>query len=239
MNTLIMLKKLSILAAGVCITSVSLTTTVHAIVIGNSPGLNSGNCFPFNCLNGTRYQQVYNADLFSDAVVIDEISFFNTEYLRVSNIIDTATYEVYLSTTAKAVNALDTVNFSSNVGTDNSLFFKGKLGGTIIGKTFSISAQSSFLYNPSKGNLLLDIFKTNSLGEGSGFLDARNGTFGNDSSRAHNFGTGFTSYGLVTEFRTHPISVPEPTSITGLLAFAALGAGLTLKDKQHKAIARV
>ncbi|MBN3924771.1 PEP-CTERM sorting domain-containing protein [Nostoc sp. NMS4] len=238
MNTLTILKKISMLAAGVCITSVSLASTAHAIIIGNPADPNNGNCFPFSCKYsglGTRYQQVYNSDLFSDAVVIDEISFFSTQNSQESNIIDTANYEISLSTTPKAVNALDTVNFSSNVGTDNSLFFQGKLGGSIIGKTFSISAKSSFLYNPAKGNLLLDIFKTNNLGDGSGLLDARSGTFGNDSSRAHNFGTGFKSYGLVTEFRTYTISVPEPASITGLLAFSALGAGSALKRKQQKA----
>lgn len=203
------------------------------VTIGLPPDPNNGNCFPFGCTGGTRYQQVYNKGLFSSPLLINEISFFNTQSNPGAGVIDTATYTLRLSTTTKAVNALDTVNFNSNVGADDSLFFSGILGGPIGGTKFTIPG-ADFLYDPSKGNLLLDIFKNGSSASGSVFLDARNGSFGSDSSRAHNFGTGFESYGLVTEFKTTSISVPEPNSTLGVLVFAAFGAGSLLKSKRQQ-----
>lgn len=186
-----------------------------------------GNCFPFGCSGGTRYQQVYNAALFSGPMAINELSFFNTQ--SGSGIIDTATYEIHFSTTSQPVNGLDTTVFNNNVGPNDQLFFLGTLGGPIGGTIFTISG-TDFLYNPANGNLLLDIFKSNSQNNGDAYLDARNGTFGTDSSRAHNFGSGFESYGLVTRFSDEAQSVPEPGSIL-LLGIGLLGlAGFRKKN---------
>jgi hypothetical protein len=58
-----------------------------------------------------------------------------------------------------------------------------------------------------------------------GWFDAMNGTFGNDSSRAHNFGQLFDSYGLVTQFSD--VAVPLPASAlllgSGLLGLSVIG----------------
>jgi hypothetical protein len=77
---------------------------------------------------------------------------------------------------------------------------------------------SPFLYNTANGDLLLDITTLTSNPAFGGFADAMNGTFGTDSSRAHNYGSGFESFGLVTQFTF--TAVAEPTSL------ALLGAGL-------------
>jgi hypothetical protein len=45
------------------------------------------------------------------------------------------------------------------------------------------------------GNILLDIFKTGGASNGNVYFDARNGSFGSDSSRAHNFGSQFANWG--------------------------------------------
>jgi hypothetical protein len=196
------------------------------IIIGAPGDAGSGNCFPFGllgCSPGSRYQQVYNAALFPGPLLINQLQFFNTNFNPGLGVVDTANYEIHLSATAVAVNALNTSDFDSNVGANDALFFNGVLGGPVGGTTFSISG-TGFLYDPADGNLLLDIFKTGGVG-GNVFFDARSGTFGTDSSRAHNFGSAFVSYGLVTGFSDDGLTpVPEPATLALLapaLAWAA------------------
>src|SRR5712691_5279134 len=194
------------------------------IIVGQPADVGNGNCFPFGCSPGTRYQQVYNAALFGGPLLINQLQFFNTENSPGLGVVETASYAIHLSSTSTAVNALDTSNFGANVGANDALFFDGIMGGPIGGTTFTI-AGTGFLYNPASGNLLLDIFKTGGSANGDVFFDARNGTFGSNSSRAHDFGSGFESFGLVTGFSGDELApVPEPATLTLLapaLAWAA------------------
>ncbi len=82
---------------------------------------------------------------------------------------------------------------------------------------------NAFRFDPSLGNLLLDIAIEPRGGPGFVLFDARNGDFGSLSSRAMNTGAGFESYGLVTEFLTTPFEpVPEPAT------FALMIGGLAM-----------
>ena len=95
-------------------------------------------------------------------------------------------------------------------------------GQTLVALTV---AGTPFVYDPAGGNLLLDI-RSSISASGRAFFDARIGDADGLFSRAHNFGSGFTGYGLVTQFNTS--TVPEPGSIalvgTGLLALLGMGA---------------
>ena len=167
------------------------------------------NCFPFTCSNdpafpSTRYQQVYNSSLFSGQAFINQVAFFASEPVS----IDAANYDIRLSTTSKAVNSLDTADLDNNVGSDETGFFSGVLGG-LSDAVFAING-TPFAYDPSLGNLLVDVRKDDLPAPGSGFLDARNGSFGDDSSRAHNFGTAFEQWGLVTRFQLGSQGGPGP-----------------------------
>jgi len=100
---------------------------LSAAVIVGLPADPGGNCYPFGCAFTpvpSVYQQVYNSNNFSGSITITGLTFFRTTTPLGGNL-NTGTYTISLSTTSKAVNDLDIVTFSNNVGPDNTLFFTG------------------------------------------------------------------------------------------------------------------
>ena len=109
-------------------------TIIIALLAGVSEGRAStitvgtvgldGNAFPFGGTfgsnPGTEYQQVYNAALFGALpIVITDITFFRSGE---TGTFDDGTYTFELSSTAKAVNGLDTTTLGNNVGPDQAFF---------------------------------------------------------------------------------------------------------------------
>ncbi len=182
---------------------------------------NGSNCFPFGCgsLSGTkRYQQVYAASEFSEPLTINNIRFYST--LVTAGFVWPGAYEFHLSTTLTAVNALVPV-FDDNVGPDDALFAVLDGGGSVF-PSFTVNG-TPFNYDPSDGNLLLDIFVT--YNGGTVIQEAQldfNGAAGGVFSRMHDFGSGFVGRGLVTGFNEGPTDVPEPSS------YVMLAGGLLL-----------
>jgi hypothetical protein len=186
----------------------------------------TGNCFPYGCeasWGGNRYQQVYSASAFSGVQAINSLSFYL--YAGSSGTLDPATYTVTLSTTSKSVRNLDMSSLLNNLGSDSVLLGTFKLSGTAPSVlTFS---GATFNYDPTEGNLLLDVAISNIVGN-----NAKVPSFkaGNDAltSRAFAFG-GSTSQdgtGLQTTFDFVPSNkVPEPMTVAllglGLLGIAA------------------
>ena len=218
------------------------------VTIGDPPDPATGNCFPFGCSDpqfgpGTRYQQVYSSASFSGPILIETITFFNTQVLPGALQIHPARYEIHLSTTSKAVNGLDLVDLDSNVGADDQTVFSATLSG-MAGTDFALQLSTPFQYDPAEGNLLLDVFKSDfsplSIGTaallGFAFLDARNGTFDAESSRAHDFGSDFEGWGLVTDFSSDngPQPVTTPASLI-LLTGGLLGVRAVVWAQRRRA----
>ena len=195
------------------ITVVPVLAHANGIIIGAPGDRHSTNCYPFGCSEGTIYQQVYAATDFSAPIDITSFTFYNHNSPPGS--IAGGTYDFSLSTTQKPVNGLDTATYSNNVGPDVAQFFNGFLGGPIAGGQFTVTG-TGFHYNPSNGNLLLEVDLSSPTNQGGVFLDARNNDAHGLFSRATDFGGGSTGTGLVTGFDT----ATEPGS------FALLGSGV-------------
>jgi hypothetical protein len=190
------------------------------IVIG-SPGTGA-NYFPFGgtVYEGTVYQQVYGSGSFPGPITITDIVFYHTLYPGGN--FRPGSYTLSLSTTSRPVNGLDTVIFDNNLGPDNQLFWSGALSGPAPAPEV-VFLGGPFAYNPGLGNLLLDVRVSGGGGGPSLSLDARNGDAGGLFSRAHNFGTAFENWGLVTGFSYGEVVIPEPATLTFLgLGLAAL-----------------
>jgi hypothetical protein len=201
--------------------------------------------FPFDVgaslATSARYQQVYAASAFGALIQpenITQISFRpDADFAGSSSAFSTTlpSIQIDLSTTSVNPDSLSTA-FADNVGTDDTAVFKGPLSlssadtGPLNGPRdfdITIDLPNHFRYDPSQGNLLLDVRNFGGgittvfdLQNAPGDSVSRVGTNGLgggtvDSTMADFADTG----GLVTQFA---FAVPEPP---GLLIF---GFGLTV-----------
>lgn len=225
--------------------------------INNSFPFDVGNSFFEEELDLTidsmRYQQVYNASEFefsTQPFLITKIRFRpDAEFGQAfsSTLLDV---QINLSTTSAAADMLSTV-FDENIGVDETVVFdRGalSLSSAAIATPFGtqefdieIDLDIPFLYNPSAGNLLLDVRNfaggvTTPLDavfeEGDATSRVFSGFFEGDVDSS----TGFAdTVGLVTQFVTEapeePSAVPEPTSVVTLFAMGAGLAGIALKRR--------
>lgn len=211
------------------------------------------NGLPFNLsgfsIGSMRYQQVYSASGFSSLSqpsLITEILFRPDGEFRDGEDVGQAfsssltDIQINLSTTTAMPDALSTT-FADNVGTDDTVVFgRGSMSLSSLNtrsdegpKDFdiSIALETPFLYDPTMGNLLLDI--RNFGGGTTTQFDSQN-EVGDSTSRVLSLGydsvnntSGISdSTGLVTKFvfDSPPIqSVPETT---GVLSFLVVAGGI-------------
>ncbi len=230
-------------------------TVAHAdfiavpIALQNIEG-NLSNAAPFNTgtLPSERYQQVYAASDFGslDALLITALAFRPEHSNQTPFSVTLPDIQINLSTTTRQPDDLSPL-FLSNLGADDAVVFaRGSLllSSAAIGpyqgpKDFDvlINLQNPFIYDPAKGNLLLDV--RNFQGGNLGFsLDAEatdgdgvsrvwtNGDIpgGVDSPVGTTAANTLSTLGLVTRFTVTPAAavVPDEPSTFVLLVMGML-----------------
>jgi hypothetical protein len=205
---------------------------------------NIDNGLPFNIafvgLSSERYEQVYSATQFgSGPLLITGLAFRPDANTGAAFSTTLSNVSIFLTTTANAPDALSPI-FANNEGADKTLVHSGSLAlssadtGPAGGpKAFDIviNLTTPFLYNPASGNLLLEV---QNFGGGTTTQFDAQITSGDPVSRVFTIdvngasdATGNTdTLGLVTEFLTAQVAVPEPSSIilfgSAALMFAAI-----------------
>lgn len=238
--------------SGLPISPVAAQTTV---VVGNLQNSFGGNVIPFgtgsNFSYPEEYQQIYGAGAFAGTLAITSVSFASVSGVIPARSLD-ATYDltVSLSQTAASPSAPSTI-YADNRGLDYTTVFHGTVTRTLVGTkdTFDLTIPTStFNYDPTLGNLLLDI-QVNTPPTVSRDFPAFAIDNNSNLSRVQTY-SGTTSadagLGLVTRFMTGannfqsgpplpPMTSaapePSPLAVLGLTAFGALGFVLKARRK--------
>jgi hypothetical protein len=194
----------------------------------NNP--NGGNCYPFLCNDSGQssgpsieYQQVYNSGAFPSTLTVKALTFYENTVFAGTGTVLPGTYAFswgYTSMAAGSLGGLLANNF--NLGPASNI-------GTVVIPSGGLNANPSFTfdvtpftYNPSLGNLLLEVDVTDQAlvpnGSGNSYNEIDQSGV---TSRVYAFDgntTGFAdSVGLVTTFS----ETPEPSY------FALLGGGIS------------
>ncbi len=221
----VLLLLLNVLAAPSTMSQPTLIVSPNLNVSGNN-----GYVFPFDLgealLPSMRYQQVYASSDFAtrmplggyiSAIRFDIATDQNGGHPFVGTL---PNLQINLSTTTMAIDGLSTV-FAQNVGADDSMVFgpssitlsDGGFGGADI----IIRFGTPFFYDPSAGNLLMDV---RNFGGGSTSPFNANDSPGDTVSSIWALSVGDTAgrlqtTGLITVFEVTP--VPEPATWSLLL----------------------
>jgi len=194
---------------------------------------NSGSVFPFTVTNAIRYQQIYESTQLFPCGNIIQLKFrLDSDFIPQAFNFTILDILIQLSTTTTTPATLSST-FASNIGPNVTTVYDGEL--TISASDcesvpcpfdIMINLQAPFNYDPSQGNLLLDVTKQVSP-FGSAFDAVDNATSITQivvNSADADAETGIvTNTGLVTQFVCEPVVSNIPTlSEWGLIAMAGI-----------------
>ena len=206
---------------------------------------NGGSQPPFvGTTEGQRFMQSYLASAFgSGPLLITQIAFRSSSTSNQTVILPDL--QVSLSTTKSSPTPSGmSTTFAANIGADaTSVFGRGSATFNLTSDTTDldevITFKTPFLYNPSAGNLLLDLNVFQGLPRDSFFTTTVDPSLGNTSAISGSIGANVGSYSnfpLFTRFTVQPAgnaTVPEPSSLAlcGLAGMTALIAARVRRNR--------
>ena len=217
-----------------CLVLLTAGAAAADVIVGLPADTGTGNCFPFGCAYNEEYQQVYSHTQFGGPITVTNLEFYNTQFNSGATAMNSGLWTISLSTSSADWNTLSS-NFASNLGPDNTIVFSGNLSQPwAFGDTLHITLSTPFTYDPSKGNLLMDVVASGTTNPGGNiFFDTNGYNAGGRNGNTflgrvyHNSGNIDSGYGLVTGFSTGSTTIPEPGSFAMLgLGLAGLAAGI-------------
>ena len=204
---------------------------------------------------GSRVQQVYASSFFSGPISLTSVSFRAypgaTPSGFFSNTVNISSLSVKLSTTARGDETGSTLSsvFNNNIGSNVATVYQGALtlstaatGTATQPFDYTINFQNPFLYDPSKGNLLLDVNVLGTVsGSGFGFLTFDTVNTFNDgiysvldiSNGAATNGT-LSTAGAISLFGGNLVAAAAPEPATWgmmILGFGVVGTAMRRRQK--------
>ncbi len=254
-----MIVSLGTLAAALVAVPVSAATVVTPVGFDSVEG-NSGSRNVLGFINVARLQQVFNANQFQTGPITLTGLAFRANGANFGGIFGgpgtafsrtTQGLQISLSTTTAAADGLNT-NFASNVGANvvnviprSDVTYSSNAGSANgVTKDFDVffSFVNPFVYDPSMGNLLLDLVSFGGsnrsgttldgqdlLGDGTSSLFRSNGTDGSGTA---------STFGYITQFTTGAVAVvPEPgTWAMMLVGFGMMAASMRYRRRTSKVV---
>jgi hypothetical protein len=206
-----------------------LSAPAAAQVTVGTPLPDAGYCAPFGCNRWfTDYQQVYGASAFGGPIDIGSITFFHTAYEPGVGTFAPGTYNFFLGATSRS-DATLSADMASNRTSPQQFFASFVVTGNVsaVAPTFTLSG-TPFFYDPSIGNLLLEIYSAQtSFNFYETFFDRYETAGGAVSVYESSNGTWRNGTGLVTRFDAVAVTTtPEPGSLvllgSGLIGIAGI-----------------
>lgn len=236
--------KLLALAVAMAVTAPAVAADLVTVTPANPPSGEAQSPAPFTYrgTTGSRTQQVYASSFFSGEQTLTSLAFRSTPGSR--NGADYSNVVIRLSTTAFGDEQGTSLSstFADNIGADAKTVFEGALSFAAVatdGFDYIVNFTSGFNYNPSAGNLLLDVtIPSGASVSGPGFFLAsydvanqfNDGVYSVNAVFDGNATSGVANTAAtITQFTGTALAgaVPEPTSWMLMIGgFGLVGTGM-------------